>query len=139
MTTIGKRIFDRRTEIGMSQEELAKKVGYRDRSSIARIESGERDVRQKMIVEFAKALNVSLTWLMGFGEQKNAPAESSESTKPVDIIDEPELIELLAESHTETELRKVVNGLSRDNKLKLIEYARLLLLSQAQADREDQE
>jgi repressor LexA len=50
MATIGKRILERRLELGMSQEELALKVGYKDRSSIAKIESGERDIRQKKLL-----------------------------------------------------------------------------------------
>lgn len=68
-TNIGKRILQRRTELNMSQEELAQKVGYKDRSSIARIESGERDIRQKKVVEFAEALKTTPAWLMGYDEE----------------------------------------------------------------------
>ena len=35
-----KRIRKRREELGMSQEELAKKMGYKSRSSINKIEMG---------------------------------------------------------------------------------------------------
>lgn len=35
-----------RKEAKMSQEELAKRVGYTDRSSIAKIENGEVDLSQ---------------------------------------------------------------------------------------------
>ncbi len=66
--TIGERIYMRRCELGMSQEELAEKVGYKDRSSITRIESGERDIRQNKVVAFAKALQTTSQWLMGFDE-----------------------------------------------------------------------
>ena len=70
MTNIGKEIFKRRVSLGMSQEELAKKVGYKDRSSIAKIESGERDIRQKKVVDFAKALQTTPASLMGYDEGK---------------------------------------------------------------------
>ena len=36
--TVGDRIRARRTELGMTQEELAKKAGYKSRSSINKIE-----------------------------------------------------------------------------------------------------
>lgn len=68
MAGIGKRIYDRRTELNMSQEELAALVGYKDRSSIARIESGDRDIRQNKVVAFAKALKTTPQWLMGYDE-----------------------------------------------------------------------
>ena len=35
---VGDRIRARRTELGMTQEELAKKAGYKSRSSINKIE-----------------------------------------------------------------------------------------------------
>ena len=44
---------------GLSQEALAEKVGYKDRSSIAKIESGVVDLSQSKIAAFAKALNVT--------------------------------------------------------------------------------
>lgn len=54
-----------RKKFGMSQEELAKKTGYTDRSSIARIEKGEIDLPQSKILLFAKAFNISSNELFG--------------------------------------------------------------------------
>ena len=56
----------RRIELGMSQQELAEKAGYTDRSSIAKIESGKVDLTQSKIVSIAKALNISPGMLMGW-------------------------------------------------------------------------
>ena len=42
-----------RIENGWSQKELANKVGYTDRSSIARIEAGEVDLPQSKVALFA--------------------------------------------------------------------------------------
>ena len=50
---------------GMSQDELAVRVGYSNRSAIARIEKGEIDLPQSKILAFADALNVSPGQLMG--------------------------------------------------------------------------
>lgn len=56
--TIGEIIRERRTELEISQDELAKKVGYTNRSSIARIESGEIDLPYSKIIAIANALSL---------------------------------------------------------------------------------
>ena len=76
--TIGEKIIKRRIELGMSQDELAKKVGYKDRSSIARIESGERDIRQSSVMKFAEALNTTPAWLMDISDS-STPKQKTES------------------------------------------------------------
>lgn len=73
MATIGNRILERRLELGMSQDELAHLVGYKDRSSIAKIESGERDIRQKKVVAFAEALRTTPQWLMNYDDNQPQP------------------------------------------------------------------
>lgn len=50
----------------MSQQELANKTGYTDRSSIAKIENGKVDLPKSKITEFARALNVSEEKLQGY-------------------------------------------------------------------------
>lgn len=67
------RIKSRREELGLSQEELAHRVGYKDRSSIAKIESGVNDITQSKIAIFAKALETTTLWLMGDTEAPPAP------------------------------------------------------------------
>ena len=56
---------------GLSQEELALKVGYKDRSSIAKIEAGLVDLTQSKIAAFASALCVSPAELMGISESED--------------------------------------------------------------------
>lgn len=73
MLEIYKRIRARREELGISQEELAKRMGYKSRSSINKIEKGENDIPQSKIVAFAKALRTTPEALMGW-EQSPAPA-----------------------------------------------------------------
>ena len=48
-----------RTERGMSQEELAKKLGYKGRSAINKIETGVNDMPREMVIRCADALGVS--------------------------------------------------------------------------------
>lgn len=61
---IGERIRQMRIGLGLSQDELAKLVGYKSRSSINKIEIGERDITQSTIVAFAKALHTTPSKLM---------------------------------------------------------------------------
>lgn len=58
-----------REKLGMSQIDLALRVGYKDRSSIAKIESGLVDLSQSKIAAFAKALNVTPAQLMGIDDR----------------------------------------------------------------------
>ena len=55
----------------ISQDELAKRLGYKSRSTIAKIESGENDLTQKKVAAFAKALNVSIDFLMDGNRNEN--------------------------------------------------------------------
>lgn len=61
---VSKRIRELRAIRDMTQEELAKKLGYSSRGSISRIESDERSIPMKMIPKIADALDVSEEYLM---------------------------------------------------------------------------
>ena len=65
MLELYKNIKKYRLEMKLSQSELAKRTGYTDRSSIAKIEKGDVDLPQSKIMIFASALNVSPGVLMG--------------------------------------------------------------------------
>lgn len=52
----------------MSQEELATRLGYKSRSTIAKIESGENDLTQSKIVAFAEALSTTARWLLDYDD-----------------------------------------------------------------------
>lgn len=54
---------------GYSQEELARMVGYTDRSTIAKIEAGGVDLSQSKIAAFAMALGVTPAQLMGITDE----------------------------------------------------------------------
>ena len=65
MLTIYKRIKEFRELRGMTQDSLAKAIGYSNRSAIARIENGEIDLPQSKILAIADALDVTPGMLMG--------------------------------------------------------------------------
>lgn len=62
--TMYNRIKDLRLKKGMSQQELAEKVGYKDRSAINLIENGKRNITESRIMAIAKALGVTPSFLM---------------------------------------------------------------------------
>ena len=61
----GERIKARRLSLGLSQRELAAKMGYKNHSVIARVESGVVDLPQSRLDQFAKVLGVSHGYLLG--------------------------------------------------------------------------
>ena len=63
---IGDRIRNRRLELNMTQDELAKKLGYKTRGSVTKIESGYQNLTQPKIVAMAKALDTTPAYLMGW-------------------------------------------------------------------------
>lgn len=69
MATLYDRIKSRRIELGLTVEELAHKMGYKDKSSISKIENGKADIPQSKIAAFADALETTTAYLMGWEEK----------------------------------------------------------------------
>lgn len=79
-------IKNRRTELGMSQEELAEKMGYTSRSTIAKIEAGKNDIPQSKIQAFAKALDTTPGFLMGWEDDNLKSPEITTDTVTFPVI-----------------------------------------------------
>lgn len=69
MANIGTNIRNRRIELGMTQGELATKMGYKSKSTINKIELGINDIPQSKIVRFAEVLKTTPKVLMGWDEE----------------------------------------------------------------------
>lgn len=78
MSLIGERIQHRRQEIGMSQDELAERLGYKNRSAISRIEQGHNAFSIDKVEDFARVLQTTVADLMGWDD---------ESKKLLDVIE----------------------------------------------------
>lgn len=81
MQTIGERIKARREQLQLSQDELAKKLGYKSRSSINKIEMDSRNLTQSKIKAIADALDTTPSYIMGWDTK-------DESVISSDLIDE---------------------------------------------------
>lgn len=66
MLQLYKNIKNKRNELQMTQSELAKKLGYADKSMIAKIEKGLVDLTQSKILTFADVLQTTPGELMGW-------------------------------------------------------------------------
>lgn len=66
---IGQRIKQRRNELSITQDELAHRMGYKSKAAICKVENGEDNITTDRIAKFAKALNCSPSYLMGWTAQ----------------------------------------------------------------------
>lgn len=69
MNIVGKNIKNKRIELGLTQQELAKKLGYKSKSTINKIEKGINDISQSKLSDIAKALDTTPIKLMGKEER----------------------------------------------------------------------
>lgn len=64
-TGIGLRIRNKRLELGISQEELASRMGLKSKSTICKIERGEDNLTAESVKNYSKALGVTVDYLYG--------------------------------------------------------------------------
>ena len=65
MSDLSTRVRLRREQLGLSQQELARRMGYRSRSSITKREKGINDLPQSKVEELAQALETTPAALLG--------------------------------------------------------------------------
>ena len=61
---LGTQVRKRRLELGLTQKELAERLGYTSRSTINKIELGINDVPLSKLENLAKVLKVPVAWLL---------------------------------------------------------------------------
>lgn len=71
MLQLYKNIKKERLRLKFTQSDLAEKLGYADKSMIAKIEAGKIDLPQSKILAFAEALNIDPGDLMGWDSEKS--------------------------------------------------------------------
>lgn len=108
---LAQNIKRRRIELNLSQSELASKVGYKDKGSISRIENGTLDLTQSQIVNFAKALEVSPAYLMGWESQSDKDKLLDSLDKIKEMIEKSEILSI-----TDTEAEIINNIRKLDSK-----------------------
>ena len=77
---LGDKIKKLRLELGMTQEELAEKVGYKSKSTINKIEKNVNDISFEKISILAKVLKCSPAYLMGWESEENTLPRKEENS-----------------------------------------------------------
>lgn len=86
MDNMGDRIRRRRKQLGLNQTELALRMGYKGKGSIARIESGETELNATRISQMAVALETTEQYLMGWEDEKGNDLISKDREMALQII-----------------------------------------------------
>ena len=104
----GEIIKSLRQAARLSQQELAEKAGYTDRSSIAKIESGKVDLPESKIKQFADLFGVSIDYLLGNVSEPYMQLDTERMKNYLNSYsddEEEELNEILTEMRSRSDMR----------------------------------
>ena len=92
---LGRRIKQRREELHLTQDDLAKLLGYKSRSTINKIELGINDVTQHKIMAFANALQTTPAYLLGWDDEETTKKDDTLAVIILQATLDDELHELI--------------------------------------------
>lgn len=123
--TVGARIAARRKELNMTQEELAKKLGYKSKSSINKIELQWANVPLSKLERIAAALDCDPGYLMGWEDDE----PKKEPQQPDLLVNgDPELTEIMEAARDDPNIRmlfSVTKGAKPEDIRKAIEIIKV--------------
>lgn len=119
--TVGERIKLKREELGWSQTELAKKMGYSGKASVSKAETWDDNITTAKVDKFAKALGCSFEYLMGWEEPTKEEMLSKETaillaqiTKNYELQDYVRKLAALSDANRKT-VYTIIDALSNPN------------------------
>lgn len=120
--TIGERVRQLREKLEMTQEQLAHRLGYKNKSSVAHIENG-RDIPRSMVVLLADILQTTPSYLMGWDDETKPykMPDSSETLTNQEYMMPDSLKKITANGNTLRGLELDVSGLS-DKDIEEVEH-----------------
>ncbi len=100
---LGNLIKEARTEAGLTQEQLARRVSGADASDISQAERGLKDLTQEQLKQIAKATGVTQASLLNAakGTKKTSSSTASKTSMKVTAT-EKRLVELYREADSDT-------------------------------------
>ena len=121
MSKFGENIRKKRIELGITQEELATRMGYTNKSTITKIEQGSRDVPQNKIVKFAEALGTTPAVLMGWVDEETGKKNDVLANIVLQLRKDEELLDMVEKlsklsSENRQALKPVLNAFSTNRK-----------------------
>ncbi|MCR9273302.1 MULTISPECIES: helix-turn-helix domain-containing protein [Mameliella] len=91
---VGKRIRHRRWLVGMTQQQLAERVGIKFQQ-IQEYETGANRVSASRLWDIAEALDVPVSFFFEGIENENAAEEGAAESVPADIMGDKEALDLV--------------------------------------------
>lgn len=91
---VGKRIRHRRWLVGMTQQQLAERVGIKFQQ-IQKYETGANRVSASRLWDIAEALDVPVSFFFEGIEHENAGEEGASESVPADIMGDKEALDLV--------------------------------------------
>jgi len=82
--TIGGRIKQRRMELGLTQTELAQRLGLKSKVSISTVENDKEDLTTDRIRKFADALETTPGVLMGWNDREYGVLDGTDILVPIE-------------------------------------------------------
>lgn len=89
--SVGQNIRRAREAKQMTQDELASRMGYKSRSTIARIENGDNDVSQSKLKKFSEILDVSIGFLLDGTDSGDSTSEINNNPPTLSKRDERDI------------------------------------------------
>ena len=121
---IGDRVKSLREQKNMTQQELATRLGYKSKSSVAHIENG-RDIPRSMVVTLADILDTTPAYLMGWDE----PSENGAKKEAPIIADERQAL-------TDDELLEAFRNHPKDHQRHILDKLMLEYLDNPESQKE---
>ncbi len=111
MSKIGENIRRIREKRGLTQEELATRMGYKSKSTINKIEQGVNDIPQNKIVKFAQCLNTTPAVLMGWVNEEVDKKNDAIADIVMKLRNDDELLSMMEKiSKLDTGKRQAINS-----------------------------
>jgi transcriptional regulator with XRE-family HTH domain len=114
---VGTLIKEARTEAGLTQEQLARKIAGLSASDISAAERHQKDLTQDQLKKIAKATGVTQASLLNAAKGSSAKKTSSASKSSMQVTaTEKKLVQLYREADADTK-KKVMNLLKGNSSL----------------------
>ena len=114
---VGTLIKEARTEAGLTQEQLARKIAGLSASDISAAERGQKDLTQDQLKKIAKATGVTQASLLNAAKGTTAKKTSSASKSSMQVTaTEKKLVQLYRNADSDTK-KKVMNLLKGKDSL----------------------
>lgn len=114
---VGTLIKEARTEAGLTQEQLARKISGLSASDISAAERHQKNLTQEQLKQIAKITGVTQASLLNAAKGSTAKKTSSSKTSMQVTATEKKLVQLYRDADADTK-KKAMNILKGENSLK---------------------